>query len=117
MAKVSRQQGATVVALDRTYDALDPPSIEGLSQVLLGEAERIDPPWLVLDFTNTEYISSTALEVIVHAWKRLSTREGRMALCNLNDFCAEVLHITRLDHIWHVAATRDEAVAWVAAPA
>jgi anti-anti-sigma factor len=110
-------QGATIVALDRTYDALDPPTIESLSTILLDQVDRIDPPWLVLDFAATDYISSTAIEVLVQAWKRLCSREGRLALCNLNGFCAEVLHITRLDNIWHIAGSRDEAVAWIASPA
>jgi stage II sporulation protein AA (anti-sigma F factor antagonist) len=110
MANLCRQDDFTVVELDRSYDALDEQPIEALTELLLREIETRQPVQLVLDFSNTVYISSRVLEVLFRSWKRVKEHHGRMVLCSLSPFCAEVLHITHLDAIWEIEATREQAI-------
>jgi anti-anti-sigma factor len=110
MATLCRQDDFTVVELDRSYDALDEQPIEALTDLLLREIEARQPINLVLDFSNTEYISSRVLEVLFRSWKRVKDRRGKMILCSLSPFCAEVLHITHLDAIWQIEPSREVAI-------
>jgi anti-anti-sigma factor len=110
MARIVRQNDITIVELDERYDALDEGCIEELSDLLLAQVEQIQPPWMILDFARTVYISSRVLEVLFRGWKRINDREGRLVMCNLGEFCAEVIHITRLDTVWDIQPTRDAAI-------
>jgi anti-anti-sigma factor len=114
MASIDKQQNVTVVSLDAEYDSLDEATIEAFAQELLGTAGSIDPPRMVLDFSNTTFLGSRFIEIVVRAWKRLCERKGEMALCNLDPFCAEVLDRTHLNKLWRFFPSREEAVAALA---
>ncbi len=118
MAQSSRQDGITFIQMDETYNALDEQPIEALSALLLAEVDKCEGrPLLVLDFSNTVYISSRVLETLFRTWKRLKERKGRMILCSMQPFCKEVLQITHLDRIWDLAPDRAAAVAMFQAEA
>jgi anti-sigma B factor antagonist len=65
---------------------------------------------VVLDFHNTDYYGSTALGFFVKLWKRVRERNGRMAFCCLSDHEKEILAVTRLDGLWPICASREEAI-------
>jgi anti-anti-sigma factor len=82
------------------YDLLNDPSVRGV----------------VLDFGRTAYFGSSALAFFVRLWKAVSARGGRMAFCNLSSEEREILKHTRLDSLWPVCGTREEAMQRVGAP-
>jgi anti-anti-sigma factor len=111
MASALQQGDVTIVEMDESYNALDEGPIDALSDLLLAEVEKApDPPRIVLDFSNTTYISSRVLEVLFRIWKRLKERQGKMIICSVQPFCGEVLQITHLDRIWHLAPDRKTAL-------
>jgi anti-anti-sigma factor len=65
---------------------------------------------VVMDFHKTDYYGSTALGFFVKLWKRVRSRSGRMAFCNLSDHESEILQITTLDHLWPICSSRSEAL-------
>jgi anti-anti-sigma factor len=65
---------------------------------------------LIIDFHRCDYFGSTALGFFVRLWKKIQERKGRMCFCNLSEHESEILRITRLDELWEVRTTRDEAV-------
>lgn len=46
-------------------------------------------------------------------WNRLGKQPGRLALCGLCEHGRQILERTRLDSVWQVCATRDEALSQV----
>jgi anti-anti-sigma factor len=64
---------------------------------------------LILDFHRTDYYGSTALGFFVRLWKRVSARGGQMVFCNLSDHEAEILKTSRLDGLWPICSSREEA--------
>lgn len=46
-------------------------------------------------------------------WSRLGKQQGRLALCGVCEHGRQVLSRTRLDSIWQVCTTREEALAYV----
>ena len=111
MNQISQCQGITVIELGKSYDSLDERVLEEFGEILLVEATYAEPARLVLDLTRTGFIGSRFLELVIQAWKRLRQRKGRMALCALQPFCAEVIQTARLDTIWPIYPTRREAIA------
>lgn len=65
---------------------------------------------VVLDFRRTDYCGSTALGLFLRLWKRVRGRGGRMAFCNVSEHEREILAVTKLDGLWPVCRSREEAL-------
>ena len=80
-----------------------------LKQVLAEsiEAGRVR---IIVDLTNTTFLDSTALGVLIGAVKRLRSRHGALAMVNVDENIAKTFEITGLDQIFTIVGTREEAV-------
>jgi anti-sigma B factor antagonist len=65
---------------------------------------------IIVDLTETTFLDSTALGVLIGAVKRLRSRDGALAIVNIDDNIAKTFEITGLDQIFTIVPTRDEAV-------
>jgi len=65
---------------------------------------------LVIDLSETTFLDSTALGVLIGALKRLRTRDGAMTLVNRDANIAKTFEITGLDQIFVIAETREAAL-------
>jgi anti-anti-sigma factor len=65
---------------------------------------------VVLDFHKTDYYGSTALGFFVKLWKRIRECDGRMAFCGVSDHEREILRVTKLDALWPICPSREEAL-------
>jgi len=110
MVNVVKEQNITVVDLGGKYEALSESLLQEFTTALLTEAEKAEPPCLLVDLTGVSYIGSNFLEVLVRGWKRLKQRQGTLALCGVGTFCADILRITRLDSLWQIYSSREEAL-------
>jgi anti-sigma B factor antagonist len=84
-----------------------------LKQVL-AESIEAGRTRVVVDLTETTFLDSTALGVLIGAVKRLRSRDGALAIVNVDENIAKTFEITGLDQIFTIVATRDEAVEAVA---
>jgi anti-anti-sigma factor len=114
MSNVIQQSGITIIELGPSYDSLNDEALQEFGGALLSEATHAEPPRLIVDLSETSYVGSSFLELLVRAWKRLKERDGLLALCGVQPFCAEVFQVTRLDSLWPIYPTRVEAVAALA---
>jgi anti-anti-sigma factor len=76
--------------------------------------QQIDSPDVknvLVDLGEIPYFGSTVLEWMVQMWKRAKAKGGKLAACNCSQIGREVLHIARLDKLWGVFGSRDEALA------
>jgi anti-sigma B factor antagonist len=65
---------------------------------------------VVVDFTNTTFIDSTTLGVLVGGVKRLRTNDGQLSLVCSDRNITKIFEITGLDRVFTIHATRNEAV-------
>jgi anti-anti-sigma factor len=85
-------------------------------QIEAGAAEVLrllnQPPVkdVIVDFQRTDYYGSTALGFFLKVWKRVKSANRNMAFCNVSDHEMEILRITKLDHVWPIYASREEAL-------
>lgn len=109
IAETSEQNGVTIVRLGSGYDAIDEVNVEPILELLLDLADSADPPKLVIDLSRITFFASSFLEALFRVWNRLNRRNGRFALCGLTGYCAEVLHVSRLDTLWDLYADSESA--------
>jgi anti-sigma B factor antagonist len=98
-----------VVAVRGEIDLFTAPELKQvLAESIEGGRNRI-----VVDLTETTFLDSTALGVLIGAVKRLRSREGALAIVNVDENIAKTFEITGLDQIFTILATREEAVSAV----
>ena len=75
-------------------------------------AEFVDRRWqrLLIDFSETKYLNSTAVGVLVGAHTTYAKREWQLKLCSMNKHVHVIFAITNLMKIFSVYDTRDEAL-------
>jgi len=99
-----------VVAVRGEIDLFTAPE---LKQVL-AQAIEIGRIRIVVDLTETTFLDSTALGVLIGAVKRLRSRHGALAMVNVDENIAKTFEITGLDQIFTIVGTRAEAIEAVA---
>lgn len=110
MSDISREQGVTIVQVDPDYDSLDEWRIRRFREELLAAVDSADPPLLIVDLSRTSFVGSSFIGVLIRAWKRICVRKGRMAICGATNVSLEALHVSKLDTLWSIYPTRDEAL-------
>ena len=65
---------------------------------------------VVVDFTDTTFIDSTTLGVLVGGVKRLRQNHGQLSLVCSDRNITKIFEITGLDRVFTIHATREEAL-------
>jgi len=65
---------------------------------------------IVVDFAHVEYFGSLLLDTLCMAWKHARECGAGMALCNLSEVGQEILRKAKLNVLWPVFATREQAM-------
>jgi anti-sigma B factor antagonist len=69
---------------------------------------------VVVDLTETTFIDSTGLGVLIRGVERLTTEDGRLAVVCIDPNMVKVFEVTGLDRVFTIYSTREEALAQVA---
>ncbi|MBA2347221.1 MAG: STAS domain-containing protein [Solirubrobacterales bacterium] len=102
--------GAHVVAVAGEVDIFTAPE---LKRAIAGAIEAGGRE-LVIDLTETRFLDSTALGVLIGAVKRLRPLEGQMVIVNVEPSTAKTFEITGLDQIFTIVETREQALSALA---
>jgi anti-sigma B factor antagonist len=96
-----------VVAVRGEIDLFTAPELkQKLTDAIEGGKTRI-----VVDLSDTTFLDSTALGVLIGAVKRLRSREGALVIVNTDQNIAKTFEITGLDQIFTILSTRNDAIA------
>ena len=72
----------------------------------LGTGERK----FVVNFSDTSYIDSSGLGVLVSLSKKIREQEGVLRLANLNEDLRTLFELTKLDTLFEIVDSREEAL-------
>lgn len=101
-----RKQGSTlVVAVAGEVDLNNSPE---LRDALLGQINQHAPKSLVLNLGQVPYMDSSAVAVLVELLRRIG--KGRLIVSDLQPRVKGLLEIARLDSIFKIVKTEQEAV-------
>ena len=104
-----RQSGDAVVAsLRGDIDLHNSPQVRS---ALLKYVDENKPKKLVLNLAEVPYMDSSAIAVLVEALQKMRKTGGKVFLTNLQPRVKGLLEIARLDSIFSVAATEQDALA------
>jgi anti-sigma B factor antagonist len=99
-------EGAYVIGLAGELDLYTGTQFEGA----LLEALRRGASEVVVDLTDVSFIDSTTLGILMRARKRLLALKGRLVLVCIDENILKLLHITTLDRMFEIYATREQAM-------
>ena len=98
---------AYVISLAGEVDLYTAPEFkQQLLEVIAQGASNV-----IVDFSNTTFIDSTTLGVLVGGVKRLRTNDGQLTLVCSDRNITKIFEITGLDRVFTIYPNRDEAVA------
>lgn len=75
------------------------------------EAVTKEPPFLVVNLEEVEFMDSTGLSTLVHGMKRSREKNGDLHLCNLQQPVRIIFELTRLAQWFEIFIAEEEAVA------
>jgi anti-sigma B factor antagonist len=100
---------AFVISLAGEVDLYTAPEFKQQLLQVIGQGGRE----VIVDFSDTTFIDSTTLGVLVGGVKRLRTNEGQLSLVCSDRNITKIFEITGLDRVFTIFPTRDEAVSKV----
>jgi anti-sigma B factor antagonist len=65
---------------------------------------------MIIDFKNLDYISSAGLRVILKATKALKREDGKIMLCDMQDYVKEVFEISGFDSLLPIVGSMGDAL-------
>jgi anti-sigma B factor antagonist len=80
-----------------------------LKQQVLEQLENGDRKF-VIDFAKTGYIDSSGLGVLVSLSKKIREQGGELRLSSLNDDLRTLFELTKLDTLFRIADTKEQAM-------
>jgi anti-sigma B factor antagonist len=106
---LARQEGDAVLASVRgEIDLHNSPELRG---ALLELLEKASPKKLILNLAQVPYMDSSAIAVLVEMLQKLRRAGGKLCLTNLQPRVKSLLEIARLDSIFVLTKTDEEALA------
>jgi anti-sigma B factor antagonist len=101
------EDGVFVIALAGEVDLYTAPEFkQRLLDSVAGGARHV-----VVDLTETTFIDSTTLGVLVGGVRRLRERDGDLSLVCSDRNITKIFEITGLNQVFSIAPSRDEALA------
>lgn len=104
-------QGDVTVARFVDRKILDETNIQIIGNQLVGLIDQEHATKIVLDFANVEYLSSAALGKLITLDKKAKASKVKLRLCSIKPEIFEVFAITKLNKLFDIRGTLDEALA------
>ena len=99
--------GAYVISLAGEVDLYTAPEFKQQLLEVIGQGGK----HVIVDFSDTTFIDSTTLGVLVGGVKRLRSNDGQLSLVCSDRNINKIFEITGLDRVFTIYPTRDEALA------
>ena len=90
---------------------IDEAEIRQISGEILQAVEESVVPRILIDFAGLKHLSSAAIGTLVSVNNRVEAKDGKLRLANIAPMIYEVFTITKLDSMFAIHKTADEAMA------
>jgi len=108
--EISRQDDIAIVTAtsnlsEFVFEALESQAADVLALLKDGQCRSV-----IVDLSRTDYCGSTALGLFLKLWKQTRINNGKMSFCGLSANEEEVFATMKLDSLWPLCKTLDEAL-------
>jgi anti-sigma F factor antagonist len=93
------------------YGEVDAHTAPGLRRAVADQLDDPDVTQLVIDLSRTTFLDSSALGVLIGAFKRMRERDGRLDVVQPQGPVRRIFEITALDRILSLYESREDALA------
>jgi len=94
--------------LDRNI--LDEANIQQIGEQVTSIIDSSDKVKMLIDFSNVDHLSSAALGALITINNKVKEKEGQLRLSNIAGQIYEVFVITRLNKLFEIYPTEEEAL-------
>ena len=98
----------TVEFIDRNI--LDEANIQAIGEEIGQIIESKPQPQLLINFANVDHLSSAALGTLITINTKIRNKDGKLCLTNIDPQIYEVFVITRLNQLFNIQESMDEAL-------
>ena len=95
----------------QNHKILDEGNIADIGVTLNAMIDETPSPKMLLDFVNVDHLSSAALGMLINANNKIKQKNGALRLANIKPQILEVFVITKLNKLFRILPTREEALA------
>ena len=90
---------------------LDEANIKEIGDAILSLVDERETPKLLIDFGNVDHLSSAALGMLININSKVKAKNGYLRLANIRSTIRDVFVITKLDKLFKILPTREDALA------
>lgn len=105
-SKTTSGRGVTVVKVEGQLIVGNRQELKALIQEAMEAGDRK----FLIDCSQTAYIDSSGLGALVTISKKIRENGGELRLAGLNEDLRSLFELTKLDSLFHIASTVDEAL-------
>lgn len=107
---IEKHGEVTVIQASQALETIDPTIVEQAAEFMLRPLRDQEHPLVVVDLSRVDFFGSSFLSLLLRCWKLATVKGGQMVLAGVSTRARELLHVTSLDMVWPIYATRQEAV-------
>ena len=104
------QQDSVLVAKPQVEFIFETETVNTIQQAITDKVTETGCANLAMDFSNVQTFASNFIGMLVGLKRRLNEKGGDLRLSGVNDRLMEIVNITKLDQVFSIHATLDEAV-------
>ena len=108
-----KQEGDVMILELLDHEILDEITINDIADTLFAVVAENNPVKMVLSFAQVKHLSSMALGTLIRLNKRIEEGGGVLKLCAIAEPLYEIFVITKLNKLFAIHPSVDEAVASV----
>jgi len=105
--------GTTILQLHGRLDAYEAPAVEKLLQ----KANVNRTPRIIVDLAGVNFIDSTGLAMLIVGLKHCEQKQGKMVLCSIRQPLHVIFELTRLDKVFVLCNSQEDAIEKISQPA
>jgi len=111
----SEQQGNVLIITPLfTFATFTEPHVASEWAVVQEQLDLPTTQHVIVDLGEIPYFGSTVLEWMAQMWKKMKAKGGNLAAARPSPIGREVLSAARLQRLWGIFDTREEALEWLA---
>lgn len=108
--RIAEQDGITRIEfVDRNI--LDEANIQQIGAEITRIVDAKPQPKILISFDNVDHLSSAALGTLITINNRVRNKDGQLRLANIDPQIYEVFVITKLNKLFHIHDTTQQALA------